>query len=104
MTSEATVTINHAVGLHARPAIAFTKLAKRFQAAEIQIRGSEEAPWVDAKSIVKVMALKLRTGTALQMRARGAEADPAIDALKALVECDFDESDTPGRGDAPRRG
>ena len=87
----AIATINHPVGLHARPAIAFTKLAKSFKAAEIKIRGGDDQPWVDAKSIVRVMALKLRTGAVLQMRASGVDAGSAIEALKALVERDFDE-------------
>ncbi|MEZ5930448.1 MAG: HPr family phosphocarrier protein [Alphaproteobacteria bacterium] len=91
LTIERTVTISHPVGLHARPAIAFTKLAKGFKAADIRIRGGDDRPWVDAKSIVKVMALKLRTGAVLQMQASGAEAEAAIDALQALVERDFDE-------------
>ena len=83
------VAISHKVGLHARPAIAFTKLAKTFQAAQIQIRGDDEKPWIDAKSIVRVMALKLRTGAILQMRANGIGAGAAIQALKELVERDF---------------
>lgn len=90
------VVISHSVGLHARPAIAFTKLAKGFKAADIQIRGHDDHPWVDAKSIVKVMALKLRTGAVLQMRAGGAEAEAAIAALKDLVERNFDEASETG--------
>ena len=89
----AAVTITHGVGLHARPAIAFTKLAKTFE-ARIEIRGGDDRPWVDAKSIVKVMALKLRTGATLQMRADGTDAEAAIEALKSLVTRDFDEAGT----------
>ena len=88
----AVITISHPVGLHARPAIAFTKLAKTFKTTEIRVRGHDDQPWIDAKSIVRVMALKLRTGAALQMRANGDDADAAIKALKGLVERDFDET------------
>ncbi|MGI9489870.1 MAG: HPr family phosphocarrier protein [Geminicoccaceae bacterium] len=87
----AVTTITHPVGLHARPAIAFTKLAKTFKTADIQIRGHDDQPWIDAKSIVRVMALKLRTGAVLQMRASGADAEAAIKALKGLVIRNFDE-------------
>jgi len=87
-----TATISHPVGLHARPAIAFTKLAKSFSAANIKIRGGDDQPWVDAKSIVRVMGLKLRTGAILQMQAAGADAEAAIAALTGLVERDFDET------------
>ncbi|MEM8948999.1 MAG: HPr family phosphocarrier protein [Pseudomonadota bacterium] len=90
-TVTATATIGHPVGLHARPAIAFTKLAKTFKTVDIEIRGQDDQPWVDAKSIVRVMALKLRTGAVLQIRASGADAEAAIDALKGLVARDFDE-------------
>lgn len=88
----AVATISHPTGLHARPAIAFTKLAKTFKTADIRIRGSDEHPWIDAKSIVRVMALKLRTGAVLQMRASGTDAGPAMEALKSLIERDFDEN------------
>ena len=85
------VTITHPVGLHARPAVKFTKLAKTFD-ANIRVRGAPEAAWIDAKSIVKVMALKLRTGTVLEMEAEGAAAQHAVDALRSLVERNFDEA------------
>ena len=83
------VRITHPVGLHARPAVKLTKLAKTFPAA-IRIRGAEGS-WVDAKSIVKVMALKLKSGTVLEFEAEGDEAAIAVDALRSLVERDFDE-------------
>jgi phosphocarrier protein HPr len=85
------VTITHPVGLHARPAVKLTKLAKSF-AAEIRLRGAPDGEWVDAKSIVKVMGLKLRTGTVLEMEAKGDAAAPALAALQSLVERNFDEA------------
>jgi phosphocarrier protein len=85
------VTITHPIGLHARPAVKLTKLAKSF-AAEIRLRGAPDGQWVDAKSIVKVMGLKLRTGTVLEMEAKGDTAAPALAALQSLVERNFDEA------------
>lgn len=87
------VTITHTTGLHARPAVKFTKLAKTFFEANIRIRGDDDCPWTDAKSIVKVMALKLRSGTVLQLEADGGDAKAAATALKDLVERNFDESE-----------
>lgn len=84
------VVISHAVGLHARPSVKLTKEAKGFAAA-IEIAGSPEGPWIDAKSIVKVMAMKVKQHATLHMRARGADADAALTALAALVARDFDE-------------
>jgi phosphocarrier protein len=85
------VAIAHPTGLHARPAVTFTKLAKTFPAA-VRLRRAPDGAWVDAKSIVKVMALKLRTGTVLELEAEGEGAETAVAALQALVERDFDEA------------
>lgn len=92
----ASVTITHETGLHARPAVKFTKLAKTFSEAEIRVRGGDDLPWADAKSIVKVMALKLRSGALLQLEAEGEDAEAALHALTALVERNFDEQDNQG--------
>ena len=89
-SAEATVLITHAVGLHARPSVKFTKLAKSF-AAEVEVAVAANGPWFDAKSIVKVMAAKAPKGTVLHLRAEGEGATQAIDALVGLVERDFDE-------------
>lgn len=86
------VTITHPTGLHARPAIKFTKLAKTFSEAEIKLRGNPEGDWVDAKSIVKVMGLKLACGTVMEIDAEGAQAETALEALRALVEDNFGEA------------
>jgi phosphocarrier protein len=56
---QASVLLAHDVGLHARPSVKLTKLAKTF-AAEVELATAREGPWIDAKSIVKVMALKAR--------------------------------------------
>ena len=88
--AEATVLITHEVGLHARPSVKFTKLAKTF-AAEVEIALAANGPWFDAKSIVKVMAAKAPKGTVLHIRASGDDADDAVDALVELVRRDFDE-------------
>lgn len=89
------VEITHSVGLHARPSVKFTKLAKSFP-CQISVAISGDGPWVDAKGIVKIMALKAPAGTLLHIRATGERADDAVNALKGLVERNFDE----GAGDA----
>lgn len=76
--------------MHARPSVKLTKLAKAFGAA-IQIAGSPDGPWIDAKSIVKVMAMKAKQDSTLYLRASGGDAAAAIAALVTLVERDFDE-------------
>jgi phosphocarrier protein len=89
-STEAKVLITHEVGLHARPSVKFTKLAKTF-GASVEMALAEAGPWFDAKSIVKVMAAKAPKGTTLHLRAEGEDAAAAVDALVALVERDFDE-------------
>ena len=50
---------------------------------------SAEGPWIDAKSIVKVMAAKAPKNTVLYFRAEGDDAAAALAALITLVERDF---------------
>lgn len=87
---ERSIVIAHKVGLHARPSVKLTKLAKSFAAA-VRVRGEGTETWVDAKSIVRVMGLKLREGTTIHIQAEGPDAGAAVDALVGLVERDFDE-------------
>jgi phosphocarrier protein HPr len=82
--------ITNPTGLHARPAVKLTKLAKSF-AAKIDLAFAAEGPWIDAKSVVKVMALKAPQGASLHFTAQGADADAAIAGLVDLVRRDFDE-------------
>ena len=89
-TENRSVLMTHTVGLHARPSVKLTKLAKSFSST-IELAIAAEGPWIDAKSIVKVMAAKAPKGTVLYLRAEGEDADEAIDALVGLVERDFDE-------------
>jgi phosphocarrier protein HPr len=88
--AEGSAVITHEVGLHARPSVKLTKLAKSFE-SQIHLSGDGVAGWVDAKSIVRVMGLKLREGTTVHFRALGPDAEAAIDALIELVRRDFDE-------------
>ena len=85
------ILIEHEVGLHARPSVKLTKLAKTF-ASKIELGLSEDGPWIDAKSIVKVMAFKAAKGVTLHFRAHGGDANVAVAALVDLVRRDFDES------------
>ncbi len=84
------VVVTHQVGLHARPSVKLTKTAKGF-AAKIEIAATEEGPWVDAKSIVKVMAMKVPQHATLHVRTSGENAAAARDAILALVKNDFED-------------
>lgn len=88
----ASVPITNPSGLHARPAVKLTKLAKTFSNATIQVALAEGGPWIDAKSVVKVMAMKATRGTALHLRTGGEQGAEALAALVDLVRRDFDEA------------
>ncbi len=85
--------MTHDIGLHARPSVKLTQLAKSFSAA-IELAASAEGPWIDAKSISKVMKLKARRDTKLFFRATGTDSEAALAALLSLVSRDFDENRT----------
>ena len=82
--------IRDETGLHARPAVKVTKLAKSFASA-VELRAADGAAWVNAKSPNAVMKLRAAHKTALQFRAGGDDADAAIRELTALVDRNFDE-------------
>lgn len=86
----ASVLMRHEVGLHARPSVKLTKLAKAFE-SKIDLGLSPDGPWIDAKSIVKVMAAKVPQNSTLRFRAKGPDADEAVRSLIRLVEGDFEE-------------
>ncbi len=76
-------------GLHARPAVKLTKLAKSFE-AKVEIRGGGNGPWINAKSPNAVMKMKAGFGETLGVRASGAQAHDAVAALVGLIERNFD--------------
>ena len=83
------VLLTHDVGLHARPSVKLTKLAKKFDAS-IHLAVSQDGPWLDAKSISKVMAAKVPKDSTLFFQAEGDDAQTAVSALVTLVERDFE--------------
>ena len=89
MSATGAVTITDPTGLHARPAVKLTKLAKKFDAA-VEIRAGDHDNWINAKSPNAVMKLKARFGDVLEIRADGADADRAVEALVELMESTVD--------------
>ncbi|WP_282605204.1 HPr family phosphocarrier protein [Pelagibius sp. Alg239-R121] len=82
-------TIQDPTGLHARPAVKLTKLAKAYDST-VEIRAGKDGKWVNAKSPNAVMKLKAGSGEILFVRAEGVHADEAVRALVSLIERDFD--------------
>jgi len=86
----ASVQIQNKLGLHARPAAHFVRLACRFSADVYVSRDSVE---VNGKSIMGVMMLAAEEGARIEIRAEGEDADKAVEELVALIERGFDEDD-----------
>lgn len=82
------VTVANALGLHARPAAEFVKLANRFEA---EVLVSKEDLEVNGKSIMGVMMLAAEKGSTILIRARGQDSLRAVDALAKLVADGFGE-------------
>ena len=75
-------------GLHARPAAQIVRLAASFK-ADVEL--SKDGMDVNGKSIMGVMMLAAECGSNICIRATGADAEQAVDALAALVESGFGE-------------
>src|SRR5258708_19779725 len=84
----ASALLTNDVGLHARPSVKLTQLAKRF-GARIEFARDAAGPWVDAKSPVKVMRFKAAKGETLHFRANGPDAAVALAAILSLIEGGF---------------
>ena len=95
MRHEAAVRIRNRLGLHARPAAEFVKLASRFQS---DVRVEKEELEVNGKSIMGVMMLAAEAGSSIRIRASGSDAESAVVSLIALVQSGFSEELVPGAG------
>lgn len=81
--SERHVKVESSVGLHARPAAEFVKLAAQAP-MEILIGRFNDEP-VNAKSILSVLGLDARHGEQLRIFAIGDGADEVLDGLAKLL-------------------
>ncbi len=83
-----TVTISNKLGLHARASAKLTKLAGGFQS---EVHLSRNGRRVNAKSIMGVMMLAAGLGSEVEVETSGADEQPAIDAIVALINDKFGE-------------
>ena len=84
------VIISNKLGLHARASAKLTKLAGSF-ACEISISKGDRR--VNAKSIMGVMMLAAGKGVEVELETEGAQEAEAMNALVALMEDKFGESE-----------
>ena len=82
------ITISNKLGLHARASAKLTKLAGNFQSDVFMTRNDRR---VNAKSIMGVMMLAAGIGSVVELEVAGADEQPAMDALIALINDKFGE-------------
>ena len=84
------VEIINKLGLHARAAAKFVKLASSFN-SDIDIEGNSQR--VNGKSIMGVMMLAASKGTRVIIHEKGSDAAESIDQLEQLINNRFDEDE-----------
>lgn len=84
------ITVINKLGLHARAAAKLIGVTSPFRA---QIRIGANGRMIDAKSIMSVMMLAAAQGTELDLECDGDDEQSAHDAVIALINNRFDETE-----------
>lgn len=82
------IPIVNRLGLHARPAAMFVRIASRHR-CEVWV--AKEGEEVNGKSIMGLMMLAAGQGSKLQIRCEGVDADKALEELEELIKSRFNE-------------
>jgi len=86
----AEVTIVNKRGLHARASAVFAKTAEQFD-AEVSV--TKDGQTVSGGSIMGLLMLGASPGSTILIETEGPDAEEALEALTALVEAGFNESE-----------
>ncbi len=81
-------TVSNKLGIHARPAAMFVKVANRFSCNIFVEKDGEK---VNGKSIMGLMMLAAGPGSKVTVHAEGQDAIQALAELETLVNRKFDE-------------
>lgn len=87
--AEASFEIVNDLGLHARAATKLVQLASRY-AAEVELE--KDGQVANAKSVMGVLLLCGAKGTRVTVRARGREAQRAVESIGELIASRFGEA------------
>ena len=82
------LTIINKLGIHARPAAQFVRLAGKFESDITVEKDGEE---VDGKSIMGLMMLAVGYGSKINVTASGPDEEEALAAIEDLVQRKFEE-------------
>ena len=85
---EKEIVIINRLGLHARPAAMFVRIASRFR-SEVWVE--KEGEQINGKSIMGLMMLAAGQGSKLTIRCEGPDADKVMEELEALIQQKFNE-------------
>jgi phosphocarrier protein len=85
---EKEITIVNRLGLHARPAAHFVRIASRYR-SEVWVE--KEGETINGKSIMGLMVLAAGQGSKLTIRCEGPDADKVLEELEELIQRKFDE-------------
>ena len=77
-------------GLHARAAAKLVTLAEKFSAS---VEVAKDGQSVSARSIMGLMMLGAAPGSTVRLTAEGFDSKEALDAIAALIEAGFYETD-----------
>jgi phosphotransferase system HPr (HPr) family protein len=83
------IVVTDPVGLHARPAALFVKLANQFSAEIMICNLSAKGQWLNAKSILSLLASGVQQGDQIGIKAEGVDEQAALAALEELVRSNF---------------
>lgn len=78
-------------GLHARPASEFVRASNEFDAEVLVGRATADADLVRGDSMLSVTGLNVAHGESIRLVADGSDAEPALDALEALLTTPVDD-------------
>ena len=82
------LTVINKLGVHARPAALFVKVASKFQS---EITVEKDGEQINGKSIMGLMMLAAAQGSRLKIIAEGADAEAAVRELEQLFAQKFNE-------------
>lgn len=82
------ITVLNKLGIHARPAAQFVRIASRFQ-SDVTVEKDDER--VDGKSIMGLMMLAVGCGAEISVSADGPDEVETLAALEELVANKFGE-------------
>ncbi|MEY2529884.1 MAG: phosphocarrier protein HPr [Verrucomicrobiota bacterium] len=85
---EKEITIVNRLGLHARPAAMFVRIASRYR-SEVWVE--KEGEQINGKSIMGLMMLAAGQGSKLTIRCEGPDADKVLEELEELIQKKFNE-------------